>query len=421
MAGLDQWRQRLDAARARHLERLARSRAVDEPSSPPLPAPPALPLDSLDADADVVQRTELTESLQRRVAEIDALRSFVERLARDTDPGDRDSWAALSRWARRLLDVYLGGDAVASGWSEAEQRSRVAVLDLLDALAPLDELDDAPGIERFARVVEHELSRSAGRVGRFGHGVFVGRLVDAVGADLDEVIVLGGSEGVFPPRPSDDPLLPDRDRRSLGDRLRRRGSTPAEEERDALAVMASARSCTLTFPVADPRDQRVRQPSPFVLDQCSSLLGERVDTDDAGRLRGDARSSSWFVDLPSFEWWLADGGAPATPTGLDVDALLMARAARNFFFQVLDEVALVVDLRETVHDRHAINFFVVRALDVATDEKFEDRVSDFQQIAVAQRALRDLRVVHIAAVGRTEIRHLPHVLRARHLRVATRN
>jgi hypothetical protein len=318
VSGLQQWRQRLSAARDRVVARIASDgEGTDEPT---------LPLD----DGSIVDGSARPSGgLRRRVVELDALRAFVDRLAVDTDAGDRRSWAALSRWAQRLLRTYLGSDTSTASWSETEQRSRAAVLDLLDGLAGLDELDASPGPEAFRRVVEHELSRAAGRVGRFGHGVFVGRLVEAVGADLDDVIVLGCGEGIFPPRGADDPLLPDRDRRAVGAALGPRGNTPAEEERDALAVMASAPTCTLTFPVADNREQRTRQPAPFVLDQCAALLGERVDSEGVARLRDDPRASTWFVDVPSFEWWLAGGGAPATTTELDVRELLAARAARR--------------------------------------------------------------------------------------------
>jgi hypothetical protein len=319
VSGLQQWRQRLGAARDRVVERMtADGEGSDEPT---------LPLG--DEGSGVDGSSHPSGGLRRRVVELDALRSFVDRLAVDTDAGDRRSWAALCRWAERLVRTYLGSDASIGGWSETEQRSRAAVLDLLDGLAALDELDPSPGPEAFRRVVEHELSRAAGRVGRFGHGVFVGRLAEAVGADLEEVIVLGCGEGVFPPRAADDPLLPERDRRVVGAVVGPRGNTPAEEERDALAVMASAPACTLTFPVADPREQRTRQPSPFVLEQCAELLGERVDSEGVTRLRDDERASTWFVDLPSFEWWLAGGGAPATTTELDIRELLAARAARR--------------------------------------------------------------------------------------------
>jgi hypothetical protein len=322
VSGLDQWRQRLGAARDRAVQRMASDGdIVDEP---------VLPLDD-DVEAGGPRPSA---GLQRRIIEIDALRAFVDRLVADTDPGDRRSWFALSRWAQRLVRSYLGSEAVASGWSEPEQRSRAAVFELLDGLATLDQLDPSPGPEAFRRVVEHQLSRPAGRVGRFGHGVFVGRLAEAVGADLDEVIVLGCSEGTFPPRPSDDPLLPNRDRRVVGPAMSRRGNTAEEEERDALAVMSSGANCTFTFPVADPRAQRTCQPSPFILEQCSALLGERVDTDGVARLRDDGRASAWFRDLPSFEWWLAGGGVPATATELDVRELLAARSAHQLIEQL---------------------------------------------------------------------------------------
>jgi hypothetical protein len=318
VSGLQQWQQRLGAARDRAVERISGDgEGADEPTLP------------LDTDESELAGTRPADGSRRRIVEIDALHSFVDRLAVDTDAGDRRSWAALSRWAEKLVRTYLGSDASTAAWSETEQRSRAAVLDLLDGLAELDLLDASPGPATFRRVVEHELSRAAGRVGRFGHGVFVGSLVEAVGADLDEVIVLGCGEGTFPPRSADDPLLPDRDRRAVGGAVRARGSTRAEEQRDALAVMASAPACTLTFPVADPRGQRTRQPSPFVLDQCTVLLGEQVDSEGVTRLGDDTRASTWFVDLPSFEWWLAGGDAPATAAELDVRELLAARAARR--------------------------------------------------------------------------------------------
>jgi hypothetical protein len=322
VAGLDQWRQRLGVARERLTDRMVTRGGEPDGAALPLAIGDVSVAPNSDAPSD-------SGELQRRITEIDAMLAFVDRVADDTDPGERRSWTALSRWAVRLLRLYLGGETVAAGWSEAEQRSRAAILDLLDGLATLDDIEPMPGPQSFRRIVGHELSRAAGRVGTFGQGVFVGRLSEVAGADLDEVIVLGCAEGAFPPRAADDPLLPDRDRLAAGPALRRRGMTAAEEERDVLAVMAAADVCTLTFPIADPREQRTRQPAPFVLEQCSSLLGDRVDTDDVTRLRDDVRASSWFVDLPSFEWWLAAGGAPATPTELDVRELVRARVARE--------------------------------------------------------------------------------------------
>src|SRR5581483_6742380 len=305
VGGLEQWRQRLDAARA-HRE-ATRSPTDDEAAT-----------------------------IAAKLESLDALQQFVERLAAATDPGARTSWRALASWAKRLLVDHLDRGALERAAPSAAA-AHTAVVELLDQLGELDSLDPAPGPERFRRIVDHELHRPGGRSGRFGHGVFVGRLVDAVGADLDTVIVLGCAEGTFPPRGADDPLLPERDRAVLGGALTPRGTSAAEEERDAAAVATSAADVVVTFPIADPRDQHSRHPAPFVLELCGERLGTSIDTDGVGRLGAERRAAGWFVDVPSFESWLATRRPPATPSELDIAELLAARAAG----QPLDTLAVV--------------------------------------------------------------------------------
>lgn len=284
VAGLDQWRRRLDEAKRARLERVTAPLAEA--------AAPTLPLDGIEAEAD------------GRIAELDALGSFVERLAAATNPGDKRGWGALSRWAEGLLVRHLGNEGAAASWSDADQRARAAVIDVLHELAALDGIGPEPDIEEFVRLLAHELERPAGRVGRFGHGVFVGRLVDAVGADLDLVVVVGAAEGTFPPRSRDDALLPERERRAAGGALRPRGTTAEQEAHDARAALAGATTAVITFPASDPRTQRAQQPSAFVL-----------------QLRGAQ------VHVESFEWWLASALPSATPTEFDLGELLRARAA----------------------------------------------------------------------------------------------
>ncbi|MEY2420572.1 MAG: ATP-dependent helicase/nuclease subunit [Acidimicrobiaceae bacterium] len=284
VAGLEQWRRRLDEAKRARLERV---------TAPLTDATiPTLPLDGEESEAD------------GRIAELDALWSFVERLAAATDPGEKRGWRALSRWAEGLLVRHIGNEGAAASWTDADRRARVSVIDLLHELADLDGIGPEPEIADFVRLLAHELERPAGRVGRFGHGVFVGRLVDAVGADLDVVVVLGAAEGAFPPRARDDALLPERERRAAGGAMRPRGTTAEEEARDARAVLASATAAVITFPASDPRSQRTQQPSAFVL-----------------QLKGEPQH------VESFEWWLASGLSPATPTEFDLGELLRARAA----------------------------------------------------------------------------------------------
>lgn len=284
VGGLEQWRRRIEEAKRERLERATAPLA--------LAGAPTLPLDGTAPEVD------------ERLGELDALLEFVERLAAATDPGARRGWRTLALWAERVLVQHTGGEVTTASWSDADRRARAAVLGVLQELAAGEGVGPPPDLDEFVRVLAHELDRPIARVGTFGHGVFVGRLVDAVGADLDLVVVLGGAEGIFPPRTRDDPLLPERERLGAGGALRPRGSTYDEEERDIRAVLASAATAIVTFPASDSRKQRAVQPSALVL----QLPGPRTDVE-------------------SFEWWLASGRAPATPAELDLSELLRARAA----------------------------------------------------------------------------------------------
>ena len=284
VGGLDQWKRRLEEAKRARLEWATASLADS--------GAPTLPFDGHDPET------------ARRVAELDALASFVDRLATATDHGTRRGWRSLSNWAERVLVNHIGNEATAAAWPEPDQRARAAVIDLLHDLAQLDHIGPAPDFDAFLRLLGYELERPSGRVGRFGHGVFVGRVVDAVGADLDLVVIVGAAEGAFPPRTRDDALLPERERFAAGGALRPRGSTYAEEERDVQAVLASAATAVVTFPAADQRAQRAVQPAALL----QHVDGERLDVE-------------------SFEWWLTNGRPPATVGELDLAELLRARHA----------------------------------------------------------------------------------------------
>ena len=284
VGGLEQWRKRLEEAKRGRLE-WATATLTDA-------TVPTLPFDGEDVETAT------------RIAELDALLSFVERLAVATDHGDRRGWRALSDWAARLLSRHIGSEATASSWNESEQRARAAVFDILTKLKQLDAIGPPPEFDEFLRLLTYELERPSGRVGRFGRGVFVGRVVDVVAADLDLLVVLGAAEGIFPPRTRDDALVPERERFAAGGTMRPRGVTYEDEERDVRAALASAATAVITFPAADQRNQRPLQPSALVL----QLPGQRLD-------------------VASFEWWLTEGHPPATLNELDVAELLRARRA----------------------------------------------------------------------------------------------
>ncbi len=96
-------------------------------------------------------------------------------------------------------------------------------------------------------------------------------------------------------------------------------------------------------------------------------------------------------------------------------------AANEFSFESFVQVALVVDLRETIDDGHAINFFVILRFDVGAREVLEDRRTNFHAVAVFQDNLaRDLFVVAVRAVGAAIINDDPRIAVLSELRMSAR-
>jgi hypothetical protein len=82
-------------------------------------------------------------------------------------------------------------------------------------------------------------------------------------------------------------------------------------------------------------------------------------------------------------------------------------APRQLALEELDEEALVVDAGQAVHDGHPVDLLVVRHLDVVAGQELEDGRADLEEVSVAQRRFLDRLVVHVRAVGRSEVLHLP--------------
>lgn len=290
--GLDQWRSRLQRAIDTRLEHLARYR----PASHVEPAEPTA-----------------GGSDDFRIEQWTAIGAHVDRLAELLRPPGDGRWATWSAWLLDLLTSLV--DPTARG---EQPRPFERVEAVLRDLARLDDAEEAPTAELLRRALEPELERPEPSHGRFGHGVVVGRLVDAVGADLDLVVVVGAADGQLPPRRVEDPLLRDAVRDLTGGALGRRGLRREEEHRDLLAALASAPRRVLTAPRADPRAQRERQPAAWFVAAASHHAGRMVASTDLGLLA----SAPWFTDVPSFEAQPAAMAAPATPRELDLGDLL---------------------------------------------------------------------------------------------------
>jgi ATP-dependent helicase/nuclease subunit B len=247
-----------------------------------------------DAAADAL-RTELDY--------VDRLAAFVAELVRNAAPPSRRSWAQHVEWARSVLHRYLGAEGKRARRPDDELEAARAVEAALDGLAELDDVSPSPDVGAFALVLEEQLRAPFGREGRFGDGVFVGRVRDAVGLDLDAVFVLGMADGAFPERRRADPLLADPEREATAGALATGDERAADERRDYLWALAAAPERVLSFARADDRGRRVRLPSRWLLASAARLAGRPLYAEDLEGLP----PTPWLTKVPSFAAFVTVG------------------------------------------------------------------------------------------------------------------
>ena len=272
-------------------------------------------------------------AIERDLDVLRDFREFVSELRDEIRSIPRSAnWSDYAGRAERLLNRYLGGR---SRFSESFDTDRCAevereleawdtIHDLLESLIQLDELGESdPACFRAA--VERGLDRPAGRIRRFGQGVFVGPLSVASGMDWDLSFVVGAAERALPAAQREDPLLPEALRHEVGiagvaDRARRQRS-------EYLAALWSAEECQLSYPRADLRGQRARLPSRWLLESASSLhdqrvYGSQIDTLDA---------HGWFHRTPSFEWAIENAERPGAEQEFDLRSIHHAAAPHEHY------------------------------------------------------------------------------------------
>lgn len=271
--------------------------------------------------------------LERDIAEVDVLREFMAELFTVLDRDHGGDWRSFAEWATGMLSRYLGSEAYLAkrlpvGVDVDREIDAYRALEAtLGSLAGLAEVRPDVDLPTFQRVLQHELERPAGRIGRFGEGVFVGRLVDAAGTDFDHVFVLGMNEGSIPTKGSDDPLVPDSvwDGMEIGERRQvqsRRSRNRSEERRSYLAALASAPGRTLLAPRADLRSQQGLLRSRWLLESATRLAERRLTNDDMDRL-----NEPWHTLIPSFDGALAGEAIAASLTERDLRSLRAWREA----------------------------------------------------------------------------------------------
>ncbi len=271
-------------------------------------------------------RGDLTDSQARgyveSIAAAERLLALVEQLAQVKPPADGSPWSAFAKWAKDAIDRYGQGK---NDWPVQQQDALGRVESALEELGKLDSVEPATTLAGFQQALDHALSAYMGRSGATGTGVFVAGLSAATGMEFDTVWLLGMSEGDYPGRSGEDPLLPEYVRAQvLKGALPLRREAQLHERRDYLAAIAGGERRRLSYSRVDPVTRRSQYPSPWLLEAASTLADDRVSSE-----RLHTYDAPWLTVIESMEdaLRLAEGGRAAD--GHEYDVLALARWQRT--------------------------------------------------------------------------------------------
>ncbi len=259
-----------------------------------------------------VENPEAAAWQERGAAEAARMGGFVAgaglalspRVGKTVADWGRAAAEALGRWLpRAALAAMVPGAA-----AEAELAAYDEVLRVLEALATLPPGGSLIPLETFEATLQEALDVPAGRHGKLGEGIFAGTVEEAAGMAFDHVFVLGMAERVFPPQPSDDPLLPERLRRQLDGAVPSAAERVLAARRAYLAAAAMAGGCTATAPRVSLRDQRPAQPSAWFFEAAARLHNGPVYARDLDQwLWERVNRPAWLVCVDSFAAWVGSG------------------------------------------------------------------------------------------------------------------
>jgi RecB family exonuclease len=204
---------------------------------------------------------ESTSHFERQLNWLGHLRRFALPVIHLLDSfGDKVLWGEWLDRIRRLAGMTL--------------RKPETVISLIAELEPMAEIGPV-GLDEVRRALGERLSflRQEPDGRRYGR-VFVGTLAEAAARSFEVVFVPGVAEGLFPERPSEDPLMLDDYRRALSPLLPTR-SDHAEAERVLLgqAVAAARSMLVVSYPRTEALEGRARVPSTFALEVLGTSAG----------------------------------------------------------------------------------------------------------------------------------------------------
>jgi ATP-dependent helicase/nuclease subunit B len=278
----------------------------------------------------------------RRSEAAQQLANFVGRLRDELNrASSMNTWSDLSTWCQDLIASLFGAGKDLTRVPLEEQHAAARIMTVLGGLHGLD--DGGASLRTLRDVLESELSMAVPRVGRFGDGVLVAPVSEAVGLDADLVHVVGLSEDLYPGRVGGDALLPDRVRETT-DALRTSRDDLNRAYRQLLAAFAAASDVVASFPRGDLRSSARRLPSRWLLGTLRDLSGDHLlpatDWHVVGELSDALVTSESFAgellrtsDPATGQEWRTRrtlGGGLEDPVADLARAMLDARAGSRF-------------------------------------------------------------------------------------------
>lgn len=249
------------------------------------------------------------QRLDRTIVDARELGAFLGALdARLSEIDQASSWEAVSGLCIALLGDLFGSIDEIRAWDQDGKRAYATLHSLLTGLSSLDAHSNPTGLASVRDVIGAQLEAAIPRTGKFGQGVFVGPVSQALGLDLDRIWVVGMSEDLYPGSQREDALLPEqvRDRTpgllSSADRI-------ARSRHELEAALQTAALATVSFPRGDLRKSSERLPSRLLLPTLRHLTGDpdlpATEWHKAARVDG-------ILESPSFAGSVTTTGTPST-------------------------------------------------------------------------------------------------------------
>jgi len=226
---------------------------------------------------DARRRAEI-ENAPTNLTAVRQIQGALEAIQADLRQMPED-WDGLRDWSERLIVRWLGK----VGRFAPDQRAAAEeILALLRQMTSLETVDRRPDAWAIRSALADALRGPWRDDDRYGEGVFVGRLEDAVGLEFDAVFILGLVEGVAPPSGHEDPILDGATRDRLG--MAPSAGSQRGPERDFAwhAVRQSAGHVVVSTTRVSPRDGRVAVASRWWTESLELSVGEAVNPERLG-------------------------------------------------------------------------------------------------------------------------------------------